>query len=108
LHSGERREGLYTAVNTFINKLQISAVVLVSNLMITWVGCDPMLPSQPEHVITLMRWLWLAPGILISIIVFILATRYPLTENVMADVRRRLDERHAATEAASTSPPAGQ
>jgi GPH family glycoside/pentoside/hexuronide:cation symporter len=108
LHSGERREGLYTAVNTFINKLQISAVVLVSNLMITWCGCDPMVPPS-ESVMTTMYWLWLLPGIVISIAVFLLATRYPLTEKVMADVRLRLDERHAAAaaaEAASAAPPA--
>jgi GPH family glycoside/pentoside/hexuronide:cation symporter len=111
LQSGERREGLYTAVNSFISKLQISVVSLLGNVMITWCGCDPMQPSQPEHVVTLMRWLWLGPGILIAIVLFILAARYPLTENVMADVRRRLDERHAATataEAASASPPPGQ
>jgi GPH family glycoside/pentoside/hexuronide:cation symporter len=109
LHSGERREGLYTAVNSFISKLQNSAVMLVSNLLITWCGCDPMLPSQPESVIKTMYWLWLAPGIVLSVTIFILATRYPLTEKVMADVRLRLDERHAAaaaTEAASAAPPA--
>jgi GPH family glycoside/pentoside/hexuronide:cation symporter len=96
LHSGERREALYMGVNGFINKILISLCILVGTYALAFAGCDTKLPTQPEEVLTRMRWLAFAPPIVFSILAFVISCFYPLTGKFMAEVRLRLDERRAA------------
>jgi GPH family glycoside/pentoside/hexuronide:cation symporter len=99
LESGERREGLYSAVFSFINKLEISVVVLVSGYLLVWSGFDTkaaakgILPT-PEVLHSLLWWAF-APLILFAAVAFVITFFNPLTPAVMAKVYAELEERRA-------------
>jgi GPH family glycoside/pentoside/hexuronide:cation symporter len=93
LEHGERREGLFTAVMGFVQKLEISLTVLIVGYLVSLSGFDQTLPRQPDPVITRMLWLALTPNIVFTFVTVIVATRFRMTESTMADVRRELDER---------------
>lgn len=93
LQTGQRREGLFTAVMGFVQKLEISLTVLVVGYLVKASGFDPSLKAQPDWVITRMLWLALTPNIVFTFITLIVATRFKMTEETMAEVRRQLDER---------------
>lgn len=103
LETGQRREGLFTAVMGFIQKLEISLTVLVVGYLVKLSGFDPSLKAQPDWVITRMLWLALTPNIVFTFVTLIVATRFRLTEASMADVRRRLDERRRRGTTGSTA-----
>jgi glycoside/pentoside/hexuronide:cation symporter, GPH family len=96
LRTGERREGLFTAVMGFVQKLEISLTVLIVGYLVSFSGFDPKLPNQPDSVITRLLWLALTPNIVFTFITMIVATRFKMDEAFMADVRKQLDARHAA------------
>jgi GPH family glycoside/pentoside/hexuronide:cation symporter len=97
LEYGERREGMFTAVQAFVNKMEISVMMLFSGILITWTGFDANLGNiQPQHVLLKMRWVAFAPLILISVIGLIVSLYFPITKKMMDKVRAELDARHSA------------
>ena len=96
LETGQRREGLFTAVMGFVAKLEISLTVLVIGYLVKASGFDPSLPAQPDWVITRMLWLALTPNIVFTFVTLILATRFRMDESTMDGIRRELDARRAA------------
>ena len=100
LTSGERREGLYSAVYSFINKLEISVVILLSGYMLVWSGFDTKSASKnilPSHeVIVNMMWLGFTPLIFFAAMAFVFTFFNPLTPEAMAKVHAELEERRAA------------
>jgi GPH family glycoside/pentoside/hexuronide:cation symporter len=103
LKTGERREGLFTAVMGFVAKLEISLTVLIVGYLVRYSGFDPKLPAQPDHVITKLLWLALTPNILFTFVTVILATRFRMDASMMNDVRRQLDERRASAAASAAN-----
>jgi Na+/melibiose symporter-like transporter len=101
LESGERREGLYSAVYSFINKLEISVVMLLSGYLLFWVGFDTksaaagIMPS--DAVITRLMWWAFAPLIFFAAIGFVLTFFNPLTPKAMAKVHEEIEKRRAQT-----------
>lgn len=100
LKSGERREGLFSAVNSFINKVEHSLVALLGGYLVTFAGFDAHKAAQkiqqaPE-VLDNMRYLGFTALIFFAGISLILAFYFPITESIMADVRAKLDERRKA------------
>ena len=93
LEHGECRQGLISAVLQFISKVEISICVLIAGYLLTSTGFDAQLKQQPQEVLDRMRFLAFAPQIVFSIVCFIIALQFPFTEQMMAEVRRRLDER---------------
>ena len=96
LETGHRREGLFTAVMGFVQKIEISLCALLVGYLITWSGLDTKIASQPPEVLRRLFWLAVIPNIVFTAGYFFLALRFPLTEAMMTEVRRRLDERHQA------------
>lgn len=94
LETGHRREGLFTAVMGFVQKIEISLCALLVGYLVVWSGLDTKLAAQPETVLHKLFWLAVLPNIFFTSIYFILALRFPLTEGMMNDVRLQLDERH--------------
>jgi len=100
LRSGERREGLYSSVLTFINQLEVSLCTLMRGYMLAWAGFNPklvkegILPSQ--DVLHNMLWLGLTPLLVFVLVAFVITWFIPLTPELMAKVRAELDARRAA------------
>jgi glycoside/pentoside/hexuronide:cation symporter, GPH family len=104
---GERREGLFTAVISFVNKMEISVMTLLTGVFIKWTGYDANLETyQPQTVLDRMRWMGFTPLIAISAIAFIVSCFMPITAKMMEKVRAELDARHAA-EGLAVSPAEG-
>lgn len=106
LESGQRREGLFTAVMGFVQKIEISLCALLVGYLVVWSGLDTKVAIQPDWVLNRLFWLAVLPNIVFTSGYFILALRFPLTEGAMMEVRRRLDERHRAAVASTSSPDA--
>jgi len=96
LQTGQRREGLFTAVMGFVQKLEISLTVLIVGYLVSFSGFDSKLAVQPEVVLHKMLWLATLPYIAFTAITVVTAWLFPMTEASMAEVRRQLDERRAA------------
>jgi len=101
LKSGERREGLYTSVLTFIAQLEVSLCTLLSGIMLWLAGFDSeavaknILPS--EDVMHNILWFAFTPLILFGTVAFIITWFMPLTPQVMTKVRAELEARRAQT-----------
>lgn len=103
LETGHRREGLFTAVMGFVQKIEISLCALLVGYLIVWSGLDTKLASQPPEVLNRLFWLAIIPNIVFTSGYFILALRFPLTEAMMTTVRHKLDARHHEESVASAS-----
>jgi Na+/melibiose symporter-like transporter len=97
LESGERREGLYSAVYSFINKLEISAVFLLGGYLLHWAGFDTKAASQSvlpsPQIINNLRWCAFTPLIFFAVADFVIAFFNPITPKVMERVHAELEAR---------------
>jgi Na+/melibiose symporter-like transporter len=97
MHAGD--EGLYSAVFSFINKLEISVVVLVSGYLLVWSGFDTkaaakgILPTQ--EVLHSLLWWGFTPLIFFAAVAFVITFFNPLTPAMMAKVHAELEVRRA-------------
>ncbi len=92
LLSGMRREGLYSAVSAFSQKLSIGLATLLSGYLINATGYVPG-PTQTPDTIWLMRVLYVSVqsgGLLLGALAFFF---YPLTHERATEVRRLIEER---------------
>lgn len=96
LETGHRREGLFTAVMGFVQKIEISLCALLVGYLVVWSGLDTKIATQPPEVLKRLFWLAVVPNIVFTAGYFFIALRFPLTEATMTEVRRQLDARHAA------------
>ena len=97
LKTGRRREGMYWAVFNWIQKTAISVALLFSGVILNVVGFDAELPRQTDSAIFQMRLAYLlvvCGGVGLAAVVVALI---PLDKARLADVRRRLADRHGAT-----------
>ncbi len=102
LQSGERREGLFSAVGSFISKIENSILALSGSYIVSFSGfnakhaaADPPIP-QTQEVLEHLRWMGFTPAIFFAGVVFCLSWLYPVTERRMAEVRAQLDARRQA------------
>ena len=100
LASGERREGLFSAVMSFVSKIENSICMLMGGYMVAFSGFNTHLAQamvqQPDWVLHRLRWLAFTPFIVFTGLAFVLACFFPITQRTMDEVRRRLDERRTA------------
>lgn len=96
LETGQRREGLFTAVMGFVQKIEISLCALLVGYLIVWSGLDTKVAAQPPEVLRRLFWLAVIPNIVFTAGYFYFALRFPLTEKAMSEVRLQLDARHQA------------
>jgi GPH family glycoside/pentoside/hexuronide:cation symporter len=94
VQTGHRREGLFTAVMGFLQKIEISLCSLAVGYLVVWSGLDTTKAVQAPEVLTRLYWLAVIPYVVFSVAAFLIAIRFPLTEAAMNDVRRQLDDRH--------------
>ena len=96
LKHGERREGLFTAVQSFIDKLEISGVSLIGGYVLAWSGYDRNITVQPSEVIHKMLVWGFTPLIFFAAVNFVLTWFIPVDQEYMKKVRAELDARRAA------------
>ncbi|MEY4488167.1 MAG: hypothetical protein RIQ79_675 [Verrucomicrobiota bacterium] len=100
LETGHRREGLFTSVMGFVQKIEISLCALLVGYLVVWSGLDTKIAAQPAEVLNRLFWLAIIPNIVFTAGYFFIALRFPLTEAMMTEVRAKLDARHRAAQSA--------
>ena len=96
LTSGQRREGLFSAVNSFISKMQNSVCSFVGLFfLLPWTGFDETLVQQSQAVLDKMRMVGFGPPILFGAITLIISFFVPLTEKYMKEVHAKLAVKRA-------------
>lgn len=111
LESGERREGMFTAVLAFQSKIENSLCVLISGYLVAWSGFDAQaakdgIAPSPE-TLNNMLWVGFTPPIIFGILAFIIACYFPITKKMMDEVREKLVVRRAEAKAAAEAEAAG-
>jgi GPH family glycoside/pentoside/hexuronide:cation symporter len=94
LHTGERREGSFAAVFSWVLKVSMTVGFALSGPMLELTGFDVAREAaQADGVIPLMRLLMtLVPTALLVVAWFVLRS-YPLSPARMADIRAELEQR---------------
>jgi GPH family glycoside/pentoside/hexuronide:cation symporter len=106
VRSGSRREGMYGAAATFLNKLVYASQGALSGIILTLTGYSATHTVQTPGALLRMRAVFaIAPG-LFAMIGAVLAVTYPITAKVAAETRRLLEARHTAEHLEDTVVPA--
>ena len=93
LATGQRREGMFSAVMSFVGKVENSIVILLGGYLLAFSGYDANLPVQPMEVLHRMKWLGFTPAIVFSAVALLVAWKIPMSEQYMSEVRRLLEAR---------------
>jgi len=93
LETGQRREGSFAACQSWITKVGIALGVGSSGWILQFTGFDSKLPVQSEHAIFMIRILLTGIPVLGLFIALLLVLRFPLTQERMHDIRKRLEAR---------------
>lgn len=93
LKTGERCEGMFSAVYGWTFKLGAALALIVSGYVLNWSGFDAALPMQTTRSILMMRIFFVTiPSVAIGLALFLMWI-YPLTEKRSYDVRQELETR---------------
>ncbi|RUA08906.1 MAG: MFS transporter [Flavobacteriia bacterium] len=92
--TGERREGSFSSIYSWVLKLSFMVGFLVSGPLLELTGFDAELGSvQPEEVYTNMRIGFLVIPLVALTIAFLLLRTFPITAKKAAEIRAELEER---------------
>lgn len=96
LKTGERREGMFSAVYSWTFKLGAALALIVSGYVLNWSGFDAARPMQTDQSIFLMRIFFTTiPSVVIGLAIWVMWI-YPLTEKRSYEVRQELEERRSS------------
>lgn len=101
LENGKRREALFTAVVSFVYKIEVSLCVVLVGYLLRFSAFDQTVKVQAPEVLARLQWFAFAPNIFFCGVALLFAIRFPVTEAYMAEVRSKLDARRAAPPAAA-------
>ena len=93
LETGQRREGSFSACQSWISKVGIALGVGASGWILQFTGFDSKLPVQSEHAIFMIRILLSVIPVVGLVIALVAILRYPLTEERMHQIRAALEAR---------------
>jgi GPH family glycoside/pentoside/hexuronide:cation symporter len=95
---GTRREGMFSAVQNWANKLAVSLALLFSGILLNYTGFDATIEgSQSATTLTTMRTLdAIVPAVFVGV-ACVLLVFYPLSKSKMHRLRRILEWRRART-----------
>jgi len=94
LKTGERREGSFSSIYSWILKLSFMVGFLISGPLLEITGFDANLGNnQPENVYTNMRIGFLIIPVLALGIALVLLRSYPITAKKAVDIRQKLEVR---------------
>jgi GPH family glycoside/pentoside/hexuronide:cation symporter len=93
LEGGRRREGSFSACGSWINKVAMAGGAGISFFLLGWIGLDSNVDVQTPHVLFMIRFLFSAiPIVGLAFSMFALS-RFPLTQQKMAEIRQQLEAR---------------
>jgi GPH family glycoside/pentoside/hexuronide:cation symporter len=95
LENGERREALFTAVVSFVYKLEVSLCIALVGFMLKWSAFDHRMTVQAPEVLTRLQWCAYVPNLVFAVVALYFAWRFPLSEQAMIEVHERLARRRA-------------
>lgn len=93
LETGQRREGSFSACQSWISKLGIALGVGASGWILQFTGFDSKLPVQSEQAIFMIRILLSGIPVIGLVLALVAILRYPLTEARMHEIRTALEAR---------------
>jgi len=93
LNTGKRREGSFESCISWIGKVGMAVGAGVSFFILDWVGFDSSAVHQSDHTMFMIRFLFASIPIVGLIIALLALIRFPLTQDIMADIRRQLELR---------------
>lgn len=97
LESHERREGMFGSIYWWVVKLGMAAALAIGGVLLNATGFDVALGGdQASQTLFLMRMFDVLVPIIFSGVAIWLIASYPITEQVAADVRRKLELRRGA------------
>lgn len=93
LETGQRREGLFTAVVNFVYKMEVSLCVVLVGYMLAFSGFDQKAATQSADVLVKLQWCAYLPNILFAVLALVLSIKFPITEAYMARVQTALEQK---------------
>ncbi|WPJ95374.1 MFS transporter [Coraliomargarita algicola] len=94
LKTGERREGMYSAVNSWVFKMGMSGALIISGYVLTWSGFDVALGSeQTADAIFYMRLFFTTIPVVTISLAMLLLLLYPLKEGRVREIQAQLKAR---------------
>lgn len=93
LRTGLRREGAYSAVNSFVGKLMQILIVLVGGFLPWCVGYADSAVAPTETLLVRMKYLMIGMQLTGVLLAFAAFRLYPITRAKSEEIRRKLDER---------------
>jgi GPH family glycoside/pentoside/hexuronide:cation symporter len=93
LATGQRREGSFSACQSWISKVGIALGVGASGWILQFTGFDAKQSVQSEHAIFMIRILLSGLPIIGLVIALVAILRFPLTEERMREIRTALETR---------------
>jgi Na+/melibiose symporter-like transporter len=92
LKTGRRREGMYSAVFGFLNKLAIALVMALSSWVLVKLGFEGEdLHPTAEQLFTL-RWFYIVVPVIAMICAILCMWRYPLTKERVKEIQEKLKQ----------------
>ena len=95
MNSGMRRQGSYGAIGAVFGKGIIAATGILTGYILALSGYVETQEPTAQTILNMRILFIVIPGTLMLIALF-LASRYPITEQQVLDVRRRLEARRRA------------
>jgi len=93
LETGQRREGSFSACQSWISKVGIALGAGASGWILQFTGFDSKLPIQSEHAIFMIRILLSGIPVIGLVIALVAVLRFQLTEDRMHEIRVGLEAR---------------
>jgi GPH family glycoside/pentoside/hexuronide:cation symporter len=91
LHTGQRREGSFSACQSWISKLGIALGVGASGWILQYTGFDAKQAVQDPHAIFMIRILLSSIPVIGLALALVSLLRFELTEERMAEIRTQLE-----------------
>jgi GPH family glycoside/pentoside/hexuronide:cation symporter len=94
LETGRRREGAFVGVWSFADKTAVGLAVFLGLQGLAAIGYAPNV-EQSDGVVAGMKFLYCLLPALFNLVAFLIFQRFPITPEVHAEIRARLDARRA-------------
>jgi GPH family glycoside/pentoside/hexuronide:cation symporter len=90
LKTGRRREGMYSAVFGFLNKLAIASVMWVSSIVIVRLGFVGKDINPTAHQLFTLRWFYIVVPVVAMACAIMCMWKYPLTKQRVQEIQEKL------------------
>ena len=93
LHSGKRREGIFGAIYWWMVKVGFAFAGMLTGAILSAVGFDPALTTQPEGALTGLRLFYSGIPIVGTLLAIYVMYSYDLTKEKAESIRAQIKDR---------------